>query len=420
MLQRFPVTDAIVQVTHPVGSIAQTESPARICFPFGGGAVGGSHISAIKLIQGLDRTRFAPLIVLHHGEGQMGQLLRSEGLNYVTLADRRFFGHSRGVDQPGGAGAFLTTCLDQWHLARFLKEQGVRIVHTNEGAMHISWALPARLAGARLLWHHRGMPDARGVRFLAPIIANRIVGVSQFALSEVRRGKKAARKTAVVYSPFDTDAEPIDKAAAHRALIAELGVDPQTMLIGFFGNLVERKRPMLFVDMLARMAEKRPARPFMGLMFGAALEPGVGAQLADRAQTLGVTDRLRLMGFRYNSAELMAGCDVHAVPAIDEPFGRSLIEAMLLRTPVVAAASGGNLEAIEQGVTGLLSAADDPAAMADAIIRLLDSPEEAEAIAEAAFDLASQRYGADRHVAQISAIYQSLLAPTAMDSGQPW
>jgi glycosyltransferase involved in cell wall biosynthesis len=419
MLQHFPATDAMAQLPHLVSSAARTAAPARICFPFGGGAVGGSHISAIKLIQGLDRTRFTPLIVLHYGDGQLGQLLRSEGLDYIILSERRFFGESRGVPQSGGATSFLSTCVDQWRLARFLKGHGVKIVHSNEGAMHISWALPARLAGAKLLWHHRGMPDARGVRFLAPVIADRIVGVSQFALSKVRRGQRTARKTAVVYSPFDTDADPIDQAEAHRSLIAELGVDPQTRLVGFFGNLVERKRPMLFVETVARMAEKRPSLPFIGLMFGSALEPGVKDQLMERARALGVSDRLRLMGFRYNSAELMAACDIHAVPAIDEPFGRSLIEAMLLSTPVVAAASGGNLEAIDQGVTGLLSAADDATAMADAILQLLDAPDQAAAIATAALNAATQRYGADRHVAQISAIYQSLLGSARM-ADQTW
>jgi glycosyltransferase involved in cell wall biosynthesis len=155
-------------------------------------------------------------------------------------------------------------------------------------------------------------------------------------------------------------------------------------------------------------------------MFGSALEPGVEDQLTERAQTLGISHRLRLMGFRYNSAELMAACDIHAVPAIDEPFGRSLIEAMLLGTPVVAAASGGNLEAIEEGVTGLLSAADDPAAMAEAILRLLDSPDQAETIAAKALKAATQLYGADRHVAQISAIYQSLLSAAKTGADQPW
>ncbi|HKY81565.1 MAG TPA: glycosyltransferase family 4 protein [Sphingobium sp.] len=411
---------SLSQMMTSMRSESCAAGPARICFPYGGGAVGGSHISATKLIQRLDRTRFHPLIVLHHGTGQLSEFLRSEGLDFVTLPNLRFFGKSAGVPQADGLGATLGVWADQWRLARFLKQHDVRIVHTNEGAMHASWALPARLAGAKLLWHHRGSHDARGVRYLAPFAADRIVGVSAYALSEVPRLSRVAQHPAVVYSPFDADAEPIDKASAHRALTAELGVDPATRLIGFFGLFIDRKRPLLFVDMLACIARARPDISFAGLMFGSPLTPGIEEQLVERAEKLGVTRHLRLMGFRYPSAPLMAGCDIHAVPAVNEPFGRSLIEAMLLGTPVVAAASGGNIEAIDHGVNGLLCAADHPDAMAQAIVELLDSPDRYAAIAATAAGQAVDRYGADRHVSQISAIYQSLLADRAPRARRPW
>src|SRR3546814_2769463 len=44
---------------------------------------------------------------------------------------------------------------------RFLRSKNVAIVHSNDGRTHATWALPARLAGAKLLWHHRGNPGAR-------------------------------------------------------------------------------------------------------------------------------------------------------------------------------------------------------------------------------------------------------------------
>lgn len=395
-------------------------APARICFPFGGGAIGGSHISATKLIQQLDRSRFSPLIVLHYGSGQFADFLRSEGLEFVTLSDTRFFGDSAGVPKTQGKGQTMSACVDQWRMARFLRQNNVRIVHTNDGAMHVSWALPARLAGAKLLWHHRGSHDARGVRFLAPVAADRIVGVSAYALSEVRRLKRAARKTSVIYSPFDADAEPIDKAHAHEALTSELGVAPHTRLLGFFGHFIDRKRPLMFVETVARIAQARPDLPVMGLMFGLPLTEGMEEQIAARAKALGVTDKLRVMGFRYPSAPLMTGCDIHVVPAVNEPFGRSLIEAMLLGTPVVAAASGGNIEAIDHGVTGMLVKPDDPDAMAQAVVGLIDAPDRLAAIASQALLLASRRYEADQHVSQVSAIYHSLLGTGPRHARRLW
>ncbi|WP_340266361.1 glycosyltransferase family 4 protein [Sphingobium mellinum] len=394
--------------------------PTRICFPFGGGIVGGSHISAVKLIQGLDRTRYSPIILLHHEEGQLGEFLRAEGLDFTPLSGIGFFGNGYGVQRKRGARATLGAVRDQWRLARLLRQNRVRIVHTNDGSMHVSWALPAKLAGARLLWHHRGAADARGVRFFAPLAADCIVGVSDFALSRVRRIPHIARKTAVVYSPFDARAEPVDRRQAHDALTTELGLDPATRLIGFFGHFQERKRPLLFIDMVHQIGLMRPDLPVTGLMFGSPLVAGMEEQMKEKARSLGIADRLRLMGFRYPSAPLMAGCDIHAVPAVQEPFGRSLIEAMLLGTPVVAAASGGNIEAIDHGVNGLLTEADNPAAMAAAVIELIDSPGRLARISETALLSASQRFGAERHVDQISAIYQALLSPERMRAARSW
>lgn len=420
MLQVLPASPPLPGSVTALRGETRDAAPVRVCFPFGGGAIGGSHISATKLIHQLDRSRFSPLIVLHYGSGQFGDFLRSEGLEFITLSDTRFFGNSAGVPKAEGRSETVGAWIDQWRMARFLRMNHVRIVHTNDGAMHVSWALPARLAGAKMLWHHRGSHDARGVRFVAPIAADRIVGVSAYALSEVRRLRRTARKTSVIYSPFDADAEPIDKAEAQLALTSELGADPNTRLLGFFGHFIDRKRPLMFVEMLAHLARTRPDLPVMGLMFGLPLTDGIEEQLAERAKALGVTDRLRIMGFRYPSAALMAGCDIHVVTAVNEPFGRSLIEAMLLGTPVVAAASGGNIEAIDHGVTGMLVEPDDPAAMAQAITELLDSPDRLTAIAAQALVLASRRYGAEQHVSQVSAIYQSLLGSGSRRFRRPW
>src|SRR3546814_9556362 len=89
--------------------------------------------------------------------------------------------------------------------------------------------------------------------------------------------------------------------------------------------------------------------PVTGLLFGGTLQPGLDKAVLERAARLGIADRIRLMGFRHPSAPWMAACDALLVTAVEEPFGRTLIEAMLLRTRVVAANSGGNPEAIRHG-----------------------------------------------------------------------
>jgi glycosyltransferase involved in cell wall biosynthesis len=378
-----------------------------IAFPFAGGAVGGSHISAVKLLKGLDRARFNPLVLVHRSIGPTIDLLESEGIAHEPAPLSEFFDPAA----PDRLQQLVAIPRQTFQLARFLQRRGVRIVHTNDGPMHATWALPARLAGADLVWHHRGNPRAAGLRFLAPWLASRVVSVSQFA-SPLPGIISAANRCTVVHSPFDTDVALPTDAAARRvsAELAEAGIPANARLLGFFGHFISRKRPVEFVEMVSIIAAERPDLNVYGLMFGEALDADLYAGILNRAAKLGITDRIRIMGFRTPPEPWLKASEVMVVTAVDEPYGRTIIEAMLLGTPVVAAASGGNVEAIRHLETGVLVPADQPGAFAEAVIALLDEPAAAAAIAAAARTDALRRYGIDGHVKAISDIYTELVA----------
>lgn len=384
-----------------------TREPAVICFPFAGGIVGGSHISACRLICSLDRRRYRPLVVVHHVGGQVDQLLEREGIAFEAAPVAAHFGRAPGVSDGRGVAKLAAAATGQATLIAFLRNRGVAVVHTNEGAMHATWAVPTRLAGAKLLWHHRSSPEAKGLRYLAPWFADEVIGVSAFALSE-HRGRHGGHDSRIVYSPFDTQIG-VDRDAARAALLAELGLPEDTEIVGYFGNFVARKRPLLFVALIAELQRRRPSRRFVGVMFGDVLDTGLDSAVVGRAAALGVTERVRLMGFRYPAADWLGACDVLAVTAVGEPFGRTLIEAMLLGTPVVAVGVGGNAEAIRDGLTGLLAAVDDPASLADGVEALLDDTVRRNRIVDAARDDARERFGEDRHRREIEAVYGDLL-----------
>ena len=115
------------------------------------------------------------------------------------------------------------------------------------------------------------------------------------------------------------------------------------------------------------------------------------------------------MGFRYPPESWMAASDLLLVTAVDEPFGRTLIEAMLLGTPVIAADSGGNPEAIEDGRTGFLVAPDDIAGFAARAAELLRDQARWRAIGATAQADARSRFGLERHAQAIMAIYDRML-----------
>lgn len=379
----------------------QASEPPVICFPFVGDLVGGSHISAIGLIQKIDRRRYRPLVILQHEQGELASFFERFGIPTERAPQSAELAHGRRL----GVGDLLGIGRNVRALAKFLRSRNVSIVHSNDGRSAATWGLAARLAGAKLVWHHRSDPNAFGLRFAAPFLAHRVVAVSKYA--SPRPGLiSAAGKCHVIHSPFSLD-RTVDRAEARAALVAELGCAPDTRIIGFFGALIPRKRPLLFVDAIAALRRRAPELPVMGLLFGEPLD-GAEEAVRARAEAAGVTGDIRQMGFRYPGQRWMAACDLLMVPAIDEPFGRTLIEAMMLGTTVVATASGGNIEAIEHGVTGLLVPPENADALAEGCLAMLTDPALA-GVAETAREDAIRRYHADGHAAAVMQIYDELL-----------
>ena len=379
-------------------------APTVVAFPFVGELVGGSHISACGLIRALDRKRFTPLVLLQYPDGAIGRLFREAGLEVEQAPASAELAHGRRL----GPGPVLSVAARSLHLARFLRERRVGIVHCNDGRSSATWGLAARLSGARLVWHHRSSPDSAGLRLVAPLLADRVIAVSQFAAPRPGRFSAASRAT-VIHSPFDV-AQQHDRAAARTALLDAVPDARSSRFVAFSGVLIDRKRPLLFVEAIAALRRKAPQLDVRGVILGEALDD-MDAQVRRKAEELGVADAVHLLGFRAPGPFWLAACDLLMVPAIDEPFGRTLIEAMLVGTPVVATRSGGNVEAIEQDRTGLLVPPEDSEALADACLALLlDGGRRAEMAATARAQ-ARRRFGVETHAAGVMAIYDELLQP---------
>lgn len=384
--------------------------PTRVVFPFVGDEVGGSHISAMKLIAGLDKTIVEPVIVLHTSSGPLVKYFDALGLAYVmapriSILTPRFRKPllailRQALAYPGDLRAMV----------RFLKQLDAKIVHTNDGQIHATWALPARLAGAKLLWHHRSDPTARGVNWLAPILANEIVTVSHFA-KPVRPVRSVEGRVTVLHSPFDHPDRSLDREACRQALVQELGLRDDARFVGYFGALIERKRPLDFVASIAAFKQRYPDIPLHGLVFGG-LEKGgppLDRDAEQLALKLGISDRIHLMGHRSPVAPYMSAIDALLVPAINEPFGRTLIEAMLLRTPVIATDHGGNREAITDGKNGFLVPSMQPECFVEPLSRLLTDRAEWQRISEFAEREARSKYGVAGHVAGITHLYHRMV-----------
>lgn len=384
--------------------------PCVVAFPFMGGEFGGSDISAAKLIASLDPTKVVAIIILHDGNGDFSNYLREVGLPFIHIdgvgALRPAHGRSR-TQVARDALSYPSTVI---RLRKLLRQHKVDIVHTNNGLIHTTWALPAALAGTKFLWHHRGDPMAKGVNIVAPLFADHIVTVSNFS-RPAKPILSIGSRTSVVHSPFEHPQSLPNREACRMDLIKELGLSESTRLVGYFGALIDRKRPLLFVEAIHAFCRDNPDIPVAGLLFGSPEQYGVRMDglVMERARELGIVENIHIMGFRQPVDPLISAVDMLLVPAVSEPFGRTLIEAMLLGTPVVATDHGGNKEAIRHGQNGFLVEPECADAFVAPMKSLLRDRDLWRRISSNARTEALNTYSTLHHTNQIMEIYRVLL-----------
>ena len=233
-------------------------------------------------------------------------------------------------------------------------------------------------------------------RFAAVAIANS--SASQSAL--IAAGGQA-KLTQVVYNGFNL-ASYRDIASQRQPTRQALGFTERDFVIGHFSRLAPWKGQHLLIEALTHCPASVRAILVGDALFG---EREYVAQLHQQVKDLHLEQRVRFVGFRSDVAALMAACDLVAhTSTAPEPFGRVIVEAMLSGTPVVAAAAGGALELVADGVTGWLVTPGDPVQLAAVIQQCYDRPALVKEIADRAQIQASQRFDLEQVARQIDRI----------------
>jgi len=128
------------------------------------------------------------------------------------------------------------------------------------------------------------------------------------------------------------------------------------------------------------------------------------------AGELGVAERLVVTGWTDDARRHLLSFTVFCLPSRSESFPLSVVEAMLASLPVVATDVGSVAEAVRDGQTGLLVPRDDPQALADALLRLLEDPALRDSMGRRGRELALESFTAERMVASFERLYEEILA----------
>ena len=119
------------------------------------------------------------------------------------------------------------------------------------------------------------------------------------------------------------------------------------------------------------------------------------------------SDRVTLLGQRWDVYDLHAAADIFVMPSLWEGLPLALLEAMHAGTAIVASRTSGIPEAITDGVDGLLTPPGDEVALRDALVRLLPDASERARLGAAALARARSKFSLDRMTDEYEALYRT-------------
>jgi glycosyltransferase involved in cell wall biosynthesis len=194
-------------------------------------------------------------------------------------------------------------------------------------------------------------------------------------------------------------------------LYDEFGIDNKTKAFGIFGRIVEWKGIREFVLAAAEVFKKVPVSH--AFIVGDYTDDGEKylKEVRILVSDLGLKEKIVFTGFRSDVSQFMKFMDVVVHASITpEPFGMVVIEGMAMAKPVIAAASGGPLDIIENGKTGLLVDPKNINEFADSIIKVLNNPSFAKSLGACGRRRVEQLFTNKKAVADIEKIYDGLIA----------
>jgi glycosyltransferase involved in cell wall biosynthesis len=270
-----------------------------------------------------------------------------------------------------------------------------------------------RLAGAMrgiptILHEHANLTDTPWFqkvadRLLEPY-TDLAIAVSESTAEFVRTARHVRpARVKVVYlgAPLDEFAggRPPDQIASARAA---LGIAPGEFAVGTITRLHESKGNSYLVAAAAAVIATRPAARFY-LVGEGPLRPTLEAQ----ARALGLGDRFVFVGFQKDVAAALSAFDLSVFPSLWEGTPLTVFESLAMGKPIVATDADGLLDVLRADETARIVPRRDAAALADAIIWMMDRPDERARFAAAAAT-AGRQFGIDAFVRKMERLYTLL------------
>lgn len=397
----------------------------RIVYLNHSGKVSGAEISLLTFFKGLRGTKEIEPILICPTEGVLKERVQNMGFRVAEIESFEA-GFTSNPLSFLGYGVRLLRIGRKF--ASIVKESNADLIDASSVRGGLVASTSTLFHKIPILVHVRDCVPRNKIGILTRRIiarrASKIVANSSYVAHHFALDDSMFRKIDVVYNPLDLSTfnpQKVDGTQLKKMFKA----NDSYPLLGVIGQISPWKG---LVDVIGAMPEVLSSFPEARLLVvgepkfdtASARYDNVAyfKELRSLVKKLNLKKEVIFTGERSDIPEVMKAIDLLILASWEEPFGRTLIEAMAMEKPVISTNVGGPTEIIEDTVNGVLVSPKNPQIIARAIIQLASKKKKSEEMGRRGRKKVEKRFNTDTYIAKMLNIYKKILDRKNLESAR--
>ena len=345
----------------------------KVLFPFVGDSVGGSHIATKILIKNLKNINYDFEVLIFKDEDILSNYFLKNNIKFTFLPKNKY------------KFKFFFLINTFMFLKNFIEDKKVKIIHTNDLRMHYFWSFYSFFFNNKHIWHqHSSYKSRRNILFSS--FSDYILTVSDYTKRSFT--KKMSQRAKVIGNPFNLPKDYSSLKVKNKK---------EKKIVLYIGNSNSQKRPYFFIDIAKNVHQKNKQISFH--MLGE-------FNFTERNITELAKFNIKVFKKNYNIDSFLSTSDLLIAPGVNEGFGRTVVEAMLYKVPVLASNSGAHVELINHK-TGYLADKDSLKDFSEKCLDILKQEKNSKKLFYA-YNFCKTNFSTEAYIKKIKKVYDEI------------
>lgn len=391
------------------------------------GTVGGSHHSLFLLVKHIDRDKYFPVVLFYQDNVMVADFkniceVYTFKQNNVFTIEKKFpelfkiINGSKYIKIPfliyqkihNLAIFYIPNLIN---IIKFIKKHKIDLIHVNNYPSVTDWLIISKFFKIKIVSHLRGFYYTSNFNKMLVKYYDRVISTSKWVADQIKEQKIAYKNVVLIYNGIDVDTFQINKRSCEN-ILKEWNIPENTPVIGVIGNIRKWKGQHVAIEATKLLVDKynNIRCILVGSISNSNEDTEYYEYLKELVTKYNIKENIMFAGFRNDIFDVISNFNILVhTSVLPEPFGRVILEGMILRKPVIATNQGGPLEIIQNGVSGILIPPEDPKSLADNISFLFENKNISNIMGENARRRIEEKFNIIKTVKKIEELYSSLL-----------